>query len=203
MLRDIEIYLPKYLSGDEQSRLFEELKQFPENIHARLYSSLHDGDGVIFQGDGLAQLPVVSLPDTSVMMAPIMVVSNTCDISELHERLYPSNIVYCPLIRFDAWREELHRAFPESGDRVEALLDSVRRQECSSMFYLPKGARLTEDRIALMDRLVHHSVAALDIERLVANRLFTLSDYGFYLFLFKLSIHLTRLREGIARGYSD
>jgi len=37
-------------------------------------------------------------------------------------------------------------------------------------------------------------------DELLRNRLFTLSDYGFYLFLFKLSLHLTRIREGVSRN---
>ena len=41
---------------------------------------------------------------------------------------------------------------------------------------------------------------SLDVVELTQNRLFTLSDYGFYVFLFKISIHLTRIRENIQRN---
>ena len=89
MLSDIEIYLPKYLSQSDQSKLFEELKQFPDNIHKRLYSSRRDGDAVILQGDGLASLPVIQLPSTDVMVAKVMIVSNTCDIYKITPALSP------------------------------------------------------------------------------------------------------------------
>ncbi len=203
MLSDIEKYLPKYLSQSEQSKLFEELKQFPDNIHKRLYSSQRDPDAIIFQGDGLASLPFVELPSTDVIYPMVMIVSNTCDIFPDHSRAIPSSIVYCPLIRLEAYRESLLKNRPKETDRIEAHIASLKKQECSSMFYLPPGLRLKEERIALFDRVVHHRADALDFPDLVKNRLFTLSDYGFYLFLFKLSIHFTRLREGVVRGYTD
>ena len=71
------------------------------------------------------------------------------------------------------------------------------------MFYLPPGLRLEEEWIALFDKVVNHNANALNFNELLKNRLFTLSDYGFYLFLFKLSIHFTRLREGVVRGYTE
>ena len=92
---------------------------------------------------------------------------------------------------------------PTDRERIDSHVESVRRQECSSMFYLPAGMRLQEERIALLDRIVHHRMDQLDTAELLRGRLFTLSDYGFYLFLYKISIHFTRLREAVVRGYSD
>ena len=203
MLSDIEIYLPKYLSPAEQTKLFEELKQFPANIHNRLYSSQRDPDAIIFQGDGLENLPIISLPSTDVLYAMVMVLSNTCDIAPNNNRMYTPSIIYCPLIRLGAYRDSLLEAYPEEANRVDDHIDSLKRQECSSMFYLPPGLRLEEERIALFDQVVHHRTDALNFDGLVNNRLFTLSEYGFYLFLFKLSVHFTRLREGVVRGYTD
>jgi hypothetical protein len=203
MLSDIEIYLPKYLSADEQTQLFEELRQFPENIDGRMYSSICDYGEELYQGDGLSNLPIVSLPLTNPETANVMIISNTCDISPDNERFYPAFALYCPLIRLTAYEELLHQTFPQSADRIQSHINSIRRQECSPMFFLPKGAHLPEDFIALMDHIVHHKLQALDLSTLIRGRLFTLSDYGYYLFLFKLSIHFTRMRDGVIRGYSN
>jgi hypothetical protein len=203
MLSEIEKYLPKYLSPDQQAQLFADLNQFPDNIHKRLYSSQRDADCVIFQGDGIGSLPFAEFPSLETQNVKVMIVSNTCDIQPENERRLPACVVYCPLIRFNAYRETLLRVLPNQTERIEDHLASVQRQECSSMFYLPAGLRLSEDFIALLDRLVHHRVDALNFGRLVDDRLFTLSDYGFYLFLFKLSIHFTRMRDAVVRGYSD
>jgi hypothetical protein len=50
------------------------------------------------------------------------------------------------------------------------------------------------------DRLLHVSQKYVDRKTVQTRRLFSLSDYGFYLFVFKLSIHLSRIREGVDRG---
>lgn len=68
------------------------------------------------------------------------------------------------------------------------------------MFYLPNISGLGEEAIALLDRITNCDLQKLDLDRLMESRLFTLSDYGFYIFLFKLSIHLTRIREGVSRS---
>ena len=68
------------------------------------------------------------------------------------------------------------------------------------MFYLPKNSALGEEAIALLDRINNCDLQKLNLDELTGTRLFTLSDYGFYMFLFKLSIHLTRIREGVQRN---
>ena len=39
-------------------------------------------------------------------------------------------------------------------------------------------------------------------EELNSKRLFSLSDYGFYMLLFKLSVHFSRIQEKVNRGHS-
>ena len=43
MIADEELkkYLPKYLSKDNYHNLLSELKSFPDNIDARMYTSFH------------------------------------------------------------------------------------------------------------------------------------------------------------------
>jgi hypothetical protein len=79
-------------------------------------------------------------------------------------------------------------------------ISDIRQQRIASMFYLPRIDALGEESVALLDRINNCDLQALNLGELVATRLFTLSDYGFYLFLFKLSIHLTRIRENVARN---
>ena len=43
--------------------------------------------------------------------------------------------------------------------------------------------------IALLDHLQNCPVEMLEFDELIRGRLFTLRDYGFYVFIFKLSIH--------------
>ena len=57
-----------------------------------------------------------------------------------------------------------------------------------------------EESIVFLDRILHVSQKYVDRETIGTRRLFSLSDYGFYLFVFKMSMHLSRIREGVNRG---
>lgn len=198
---DFKSYLPKYLSTDAQTNLFAELSQFPDNIDTRLYTFLLRNEPTLFQGDGLASLWVVDLPNPTIGKARVMVLSNSCDIAQDKKHLLGGRLLYCPIISFAKY-ENLLRAQGDLPPRFNPAghLDAIRKQHNSSMFYLPKNDKLGEEAIALLDRINNCDAQVVDLDELLRNRLFTLSDYGFYLFLFKLSLHLTRIREGVARN---
>ena len=84
--------------------------------------------------------------------------------------------------------------------KVQAHLEDVKAQKVSSMFFLPESEGIHEDSIALLDRVNHCAPSVIEPEDIDRRRLFSLSDYGFYLFIFKLSIHFTRIREGVPRS---
>ena len=198
---DLKTYLPKYLSPQAQHNLFAELSQFPNNINSRLYSFRLQNESTLFQGDGLASLWVADLPSQAIGKARVMVLSNSCDIAPDNKRLLGPRLLYCPIISLAKLAAFLQnqRTIP-GGLHLPGYLDGVRRQRNSSMFYLPKNERLGEEAVALLDRINNCDAQAVDIKELLSRRLFTLSDYGFYLFLFKLSLHLTRIREGVSRN---
>ena len=86
-LEEFKTYLPKYLSAESQHNLFAELKQFPNNIDGRLYTIKLRNDPHIYQGDGLAALWVADLPNETIGVARVMVLSNTCDLAPENQRL--------------------------------------------------------------------------------------------------------------------
>ena len=57
--KDFNIYLPKYLSDDEVKVLFEDLKKFPNNIDSRFYSFFSIDDAIVYQGDGIKNIPTI------------------------------------------------------------------------------------------------------------------------------------------------
>ena len=196
-LEEFRAFLPKYLSASAQENLFSQLSQFPSNINQRLYTERLRGARTIFQGDGLRELPVTNLPDTRVKNAKrVMVVSNSCDVNVSNQRLIGPRLMYCPIVTLASYRE----AIKSRGADVPAHhVDDLKRQRVSSLFYLPQYGRL-EESVALLDRFVNYDLAHLDVNDIATSRVFTLSDYGFYLFVFKLSIHLTRIREELERN---
>jgi hypothetical protein len=86
-----------------------------------------------------------------------------------------------------------------SEEKIKNHISDVKAQKVSSMFYLPSIGELGES-VVFFDRLLHVSQKYVDRKTVQTRRLFSLSDYGFYLFVFKLSIHLSRIREGVDRG---
>jgi hypothetical protein len=198
---DFKTYLPKYLSSAAQKNLFAELDQFPGNIDSRLYSFALHNEPTLYQGDGLATLWVADLPDQIIRTSRVMVISNSCDIARDNKRLLGPRLLYCPIISFPKYEKLLQdqKNLPLEFTPV-GHLDAIRKQKNSSMFYLPKNDLLGEEAIALLDRINNCDAQSVDLNSLLKSRLFTLSDYGFYLFLFKISLHLTRIREGVARN---
>ncbi|MGZ5601252.1 MAG: hypothetical protein ACXWFX_11735, partial [Methylobacter sp.] len=61
-----------------------------------------------------------------------------------------------------------------------------------------KGGYLESDHIVLLDDL-HTLPVKLFCEKNDREKQFTLSQAGFYLFLFKLSIHFCRFHENVLR----
>jgi hypothetical protein len=202
LLDDIGIYLPKSLSPESTKLLLRELKQFPGNIDKRLYTTKLKDDNIIYQGDGLSNMLVINLPETSIRRASAMVLSNTCDIDLINKRLFPSNIVYTTIFNLAKYRSTLIEEGIENKDSVEQHIESIRKQEITQIFYLPPFGALDHDSIVFFDRINNCDNSFILRDSLKNRRLFTLSQYGHYLFLFKLSVHYMRLTENVNRGYS-
>lgn len=199
---DIKTYLPKYLSPESEQKLFADLKEFPSNIVGnRLYTIRLRDDKVIYQGDGLEGLLAINLPETEIHSLPAMILSNTCDIGPDKKSFRPSNnIVYSPILNYDKYIERVVKPIKSDEDSLHSHENAVKRQEISSIFYLPKSGRLVNDSLVFLDKVISCDAKYFKDLNLEKSRIFTLSDYGFYLFLFKLSIHFTRIREGVDRG---
>ena len=197
---EIKRYLPQYLSGESQKELFAELKSFPDNIDQRLYIS-SASISTIFQGDGFTDMLTIELPSPEIKPAPVMILSNTCDISPLIRRFLSIRLVYASIIRYEEYRRMLLVNIKLKHSKIYDHLESIKKQYVSNMVYLPKGKRLKYDAIVLLDRINNCPAKIIRKEMVEKQRLFTSSNYGFYLFLIKISIHFTRIREGVDRGY--
>lgn len=198
-LDDIRVYLPKYLSSENYEQLISELRSFPSNIDKRLFTSGLERD-IIYQGDGLLDMPVVNVEDLSlgVKYCPCMVLSNTCDMDLANIRLFPTTILYTPIVKLSNHIQILEK-YGATADKIKNHIADVKAQKVSNMFYLPSTGSM-EESIVFLDRILHVSQKYIDRNSVDNRRLFSLSDYGFYLFVFKMSMHLSRIREGVNRG---
>jgi hypothetical protein len=196
---DISLFLPKYLSADSERELFAGIKDFPENIDSRLYSCYLANEENIFQGDGINDLLVVNLPQEEIRPTPCMVLSNTCDIDPNNRRLFPSQIVYVPIFNLNKYKAHLLSKSSKSKQQINDHMQSIKRQEITQIFYLPPISDCLEESIVFFDRICNCSSSYINRSKLSKQRIFTLSDYGAYLFLLKISIHFTRIQDSVER----
>jgi hypothetical protein len=195
----IRRHLPEYLNPDDKTKLFEELKSFPDNIDSRIYSSHPElSDKIIYQGDIVSNQPLVFLPNNTVKSNQVFIISNTCDIDLRNERVKTPRVVYCPIIQFQAY-SQLVREYYDTMEAAVSHLNTIKKQRITSMFYLPEYGDVKES-IVLFDSTNNYRLDESSLERMLENRVVSLANYGFYLFLVKLSIHFTRVEENVNRG---
>ena len=88
----------------------------------------------------------------------------------------------------------------QKSEQIDAKIAAIKEQKVHNIFYLPSGAGIQKDQIALLDDVHSFPLNALNPSQGSANRkLATLSMVGFYLFVLKLSIHFCRLHENVER----
>lgn len=155
----------------------------------------------VLQGDGWPKLEVIRFEDGERIRIKGIVLSNTCDIAPGNERAIPPKLVFAPIIKLSNYVMRLAAANLNS-EQIDSKLQAIRGQSVTTMFYLPAGAGLEDEYIALLDDL--HTIPAYAFTTGQDHpKLFTLSMVGFYLFLFKLSVHFCRFHEEVDRDEVD
>lgn len=198
MDEEIRKYLPQYLSDAELSHLKDELAKFPtDGTKDTVYTIALNGANYLLQGDGISNVTYLNFPKTDIRPVNAILLSNTCDMSTENKRLNPCRIMYAPILNFDKYAENLRKYFSEQ--RVSNHLKDVKAQQISQMLYLPKGGKMDYDGIVFFDRAISIPLTEDEVRTMCDNKLFTLSNFGLYLFLFKLSVHFTRIQERIDR----
>jgi hypothetical protein len=199
-LDDIQLFLPKYLSAGSKEELFSGLKDFPENIDSRLYTTSLYETNILYQGDGIKDFLFINLPDnTSMKLAPGIVLSNTCDLHTENLKLFQSRIIYAPILNLEKYQTNLRKQLDDKAYKVDNFIASIRKQEVTQIFYLPELPYVINESIVFLDRVLNIGNDFISREDLRERRLFTLSNYGIYLFVFKLSLHFTRLQDSVDR----
>lgn len=149
------------------------------------------------QGDGWRGLPLFSFASGERQDVRGILLSNTCDVSLENDRTLPPKLVFAPIIKLSA----IEARFASRGispAQVAGKIGAIKQQIATSVFYLPAGGPLDEDYVALLDDVHSAPVSAHDNDN--REKLFTLSMAGFYLFVFKLSVHFCRLQENVDRS---
>jgi hypothetical protein len=198
LFEQIKQYLPPYLTPEQSRQLYEELSSFPEQFPYKpnFYLNLSKVEGSMLQGDGLKGFVVIDFFNLQKKEAAGVVISNSCDIDPQNKRNLPVNILFSPIIRLSS-HIKLLKKNGISEEKIEDNVNSIRKQRITNIFYLPEIKGGMEEGIILLDNIHRHPLA--DFINKKTSRLFTLSQFGFYLFLIKLSIHFTRFQENVQR----
>lgn len=195
---EIKKYLPQYLSDTAQNQLKEELAKFPiDGTKGIIYTCALSGVDYLLQGDGVAEMDYSDFPNPKIGHVNAILMSNTCDMSTDNKRMNPCRIMYAPILNFDKYEEKLRKNF--QADRVNNHLKDVKAQQISQILYLPKGGQLVYDGIVFFDRAISIPLSEERVKNMCNKKMFTLSNFGLYLFLFKMSVHFTRIQEKIDR----
>ncbi|MGK5086327.1 hypothetical protein WDW86_02115 [Bdellovibrionota bacterium FG-2] len=195
---DFRIYLPKYLSEEQQKQLFDELSSFPANVDKRFYTSRLKDEPFLFQGDGYGAILMADYAQEKFREVKGFLVSNTCDASLENKRLFNPFLSFAPIFSLKKYEEVL--IHQHDGEVVAQHIDSIRKQRITPFFFLPSGGIDEEECFVRLDCAFSLPASEDLINELLQKRLFTLSNYGFYMLLFKLSVHLSRVQESVDRN---
>ena len=192
-LEQLRLYLPQYLSPARQQDLWDGLRTFPNN--RSIYSTRND-DPDVLQGDGWRGFVAIDFHSLDRKTVLGLVLSNSCDVSVANTRATKPNITFVPLMKLQRYLAVLESNGQSEPQRT-GLAQAIRRQEVTSLMHLPAIPEQMEESLALFG-----DVRSQPLDHFLAgdrSLLFRLSDFGFYLFLLKLSIHFTRMLEGVER----
>ena len=191
--------IPYYLAAEDRRVLIEELEAISSGGTADYTLSDYNNSftHTMLQGDGWSGFQFFRFDIGKLHSVRGLVLSNSCDVDPENKRDLPARVIFTPLVKLSIYERLLYNSkIPK--ERIEDKINSIKAQETTSIFYLPAGGPLEEDYVARFDEAQSMPLAARDKSNGSA-KLFTLSNVGFYMLVFKLSVHFCRLQENINR----
>lgn len=197
---DIRLYLPQYLSEENLITLKQQLKAFGEgHDYGEYFTNRLKDEPYLFQGDGVSSI-MFNLPNPIPREnTPVLLLSNTCDMDLNNKRLNKCKIMYAPLLNLDKYVASLEKN-GIAKDRIDNHIKDIRDQVISQIMFLPTSILWGYDSIVLFDRAISVPLTTEYLNKMVESRSFSLSNYGFYMLLLKLSYHFTRIQEKVDRS---
>ena len=191
--------IPYYLTADPAKReLINQLSLLSKGADKGYFipRSSDPNLGEVLQGDCWTGFQILSFKSGNRKLISGIVLSNTCDVSPDNQRTLPPNVTFAPIVKVSKLKSRFESLGLQSL-QIAAKLDAIKSQSVTSIFYLPADGPFDEPHAVLLD-----DIHSMPINILAANsqKLLTLSMAGFYLFVFKLSVHFCRLQENVDRS---
>lgn len=195
MDKDIGIAFPYYLTEDKKQGILKELKNYPDKMN--YYASQEENAGFL-QGDGVKNLQMIEIKNSEKKQVRGIILSNSCDICPENPRAVPPSLLFAPIIKLSSYIDVLGQN-GQTSTQIESQERDIRAQKITSLFFLPKFSSSADDAIVMFDKI--QSIPFDYFEQLEGKELmFRLSQVGFYMFLFKLSVHFCRFHENVLRS---
>jgi len=191
----IQEHIHPYLTLEQKEALAQALSRFPTDKEYYLIGKYRDE---LLQGDCWTKLQLRRFDTGERKGVSGIILSNTCDVSPENKREIPPNIVFAPIMKLSSYTALLEKAGLE-GNTIKNKIDTIKAQAVTTIFYLPDAiGGFGEDHIIILDD-VHTMPSSAFQSDSTKRKAFTLNTFGFYLFIFKLSVHFCRLRENVER----
>lgn len=193
LMEEIQNQIPYYLTREAGEGILKELESYSEKTQIILN---RESDGVL-QGDGWRGFRLYDFNSSEVRKTRGIVISNSCDIDTENKRDFPAKITFAPLIRMKKI-EEIFRGSGLDANTTEQKLRSIREQKSTSFFFIPSQIGLDDEYVIWFNDM-HSMPVSSFVESPEREKIFTLNMTGFYLLLFKISIHFCRFHENVDR----
>lgn len=198
-VESLQQQIPYYLTAEDRQALVDELKAISRGGTADYFLSPYQDafKADMLQGDGWRAFQLFMFDTGARRSVQGVVISNSCDVDPENLRDVPARVIFAPLVKLSAYEAAL-RASGIEQVRVDEKLAAIRAQKTSNMFFLPAGGHMADDHVIRLDD-AHSMPVAAHIAAENREKLFTLSNAGFYMLVLKLSVHFCRLHEKVNR----
>ena len=191
--------IPYYLTSEDGQALVNDLKAISRGGTADYFlgqtRDVFKSD--MLQGDGWRGFQLFMFDTGDRCSVQGLVISNSCDVDPNNRRDFPARVIFAPLVKLATY-EACLRESSIKQPQIDEKLAAIRAQKTSNLFFLPSGGPLTDDHVVRLDD-AHSMPVAAHSDATDREKLFTLSNTGFYMLVFKLSIHFCRLQEKVNR----
>lgn len=185
-------------------------KLLPTNIEENypLFYNREVKEPFFFQGDIINGFPVPYFEKGKYInryQIRSILLSNTCDMSEDNKRSFDMNVCIAPVQTVSNFLYDLDK------DLQQQIYDSLKKQLITNLFYLPPtGQELINDPrhkgyICNLDQIFNLplEILLLQISHLEKIRDESLSHFGLYLLVTKISYHFCRYEHSKLKSFDD
>ncbi len=199
--------LPSYLTNTAKGRIKEALEQFFDDTEQINYADFYtlEEHNFLMQSDVVHSVvgidwDVNERTYTSGFIAALLI-SNSCDVTIENNRTVNSKeALFAPITLVESYLT-LARENGASEEQLNTFRNTLQRQEYTNLFYLPPNPVNQKDYIVRLDKI--HWVPQTELTGIISDldneRFISLSDWGYYLYLTKLSLHTCRVPEELER----